>query len=168
MTTLAESNARTLAAIDTLATYFQKRVRGWCTEMVNSKIPPLIYCGLRNMEEQTALYAIGRSAPGKIVTKARAGESFHNYGLAFDWVPLKISPKNPDLYVADWDDETAFRLGEHIGLSFELASISWETGHLQASEYPSWRDITRKNVEQPARQNVAKPTATRRVTTRKP
>jgi hypothetical protein len=120
------------------------------------------------MEEQTALYSLGRSAPGKIVTKARAGESFHNYGLAFDWVPLKISPKNLDLYVADWDDETAFRLGEHVGQSFELASISFETGHLQAAEYPSWRDITRKDVEQPTQQIVAKPVTTRRVTTRKP
>jgi peptidoglycan L-alanyl-D-glutamate endopeptidase CwlK len=167
MTTLAESNARTLRAIETLAPAFQKRVRGWATEMVNSKIPPLIYCGRRTMEEQTALYAIGRSAPGKIVTKARAGESYHNYGLAFDWVSLKISSKNPDLYVADWNDETAFRLGEHVGQSFELAAISWETGHLQASEYASWRDILRNKVEE--RMSVfAKPTASRRVKTRKP
>jgi len=167
MTTLAESNARTLRAIDTLAPYFQKRVRGWCTEMVNSKIPPLIYCGRRTMEEQTALYSLGRSAPGRIVTKARAGESFHNHGLAFDWVPLKIWTKNPDLYVADWNDETAFRLGEHVGQSFELAAISWETGHLQASEFPTWRDILRNKVEE--RMSVfAKPTATRRVKTRKP
>ena len=167
MITLAESNARTLAAIDTLAPYFQKRVRGWAMEMVNSKIPPLIYCGRRTMEEQTALYSLGRSAPGRIVTKARAGESYHNYGLAFDWVPLKISPKNPDLYVADWNDETAFRLGEHVGQSFELAAISWETGHLQTAEYPSWRDILRNKVEE--RMSVfGKPTASRRVKTRKP
>ena len=119
------------------------------------------------MEEQTALYAIGRTSPGKIVTKARAGESYHNYGLAFDWVPLKISTKNPALYVADWDDETAFRLGEHVGQSFELAAISWETGHLQAAEYPSWRDILRTRVEE--RMSVfAKPTSTRRVKMRKP
>ena len=148
MTTLAESNARTLAAIDTLAPYFQKRVRGWCTEMVNSKIPPLIYTGRRTMEEQTALFAIGRTAPGKIVTKARPGESYHNYGLAFDWVPLKRTAKNADLWVANWDDETAFRLGEHVGLSFGLVGISWETGHLQTSLFKSWRDIPRNPVEQ--------------------
>ena len=167
MTSLAESNARTLRAIDTLAPYFQKRVRGWCTEMVNSKIPPLIYCGRRTMEEQTALFAIGRTSPGKVVTKARAGESYHNYGLAFDWVPLKPAPKDPTLLVIDWGDETAFRLGEHIGLSFELAAISWETGHLQAAEYPTWRDILHNKVEE--RMSVfAKPTSTRRVKMRKP
>jgi len=168
LTTLAESNARTLRAIETLAPAFQKRVRGWCTEMVNSKIPPLIYCGRRTMEEQAALYAIGRTAPGKIVTKARPGESYHNHGLAYDWAPLKPSPKDPTLLTIDWEDDTAFRIGEHIGLSFELAAISWETGHLQAAEYSSWRDIPRKDVEQPTQQNVAKSVSTRRVKTRKP
>jgi len=168
MTTLAESNARTLRAIETLAPAFQKRVRGWCTEMVNSKIPPLIYCGRRTMEEQTALFAIGRSAPGKVVTKARAGESFHNYGLAYDWAPLKPAPKDPTMLVVDWEDDTAFRIGEHIGLSFELAAISFETGHLQAAEYPSWRDIPRQDVEKPTQQIVAKPTASRRVKMRRP
>jgi len=167
VTTLAESNARTLRAIETLAPYFQKRVRGWCTEMVNSKIPPLIYCGRRTMEEQAALYSLGRSAPGRIVTKARAGESYHNYGLAFDWVPLKPAPKDPTMLVVDWDDETAFRIGEHVGQSFELAAISWETGHLQAAEYASWRDILRTRVEERMRV-FAKPTSTRRVKTRKP
>jgi hypothetical protein len=72
------------------------------------------------------------------------------------------------MLVVDWDDETAFRIGEHIGQSFELAAISWEAGHLQAAEYPSWRDIPRKNVEEPTQQNVAKSVTTRRVKTRKP
>lgn len=40
--------------------------------------------GLRTMAEQAALYAQGRTAPGKIVTRARAGLSMHHYGLAFD------------------------------------------------------------------------------------
>ena len=71
------------------------------------------------------------------------------------------------MLVVDWDDETAFRIGEHIGLSFELAAISWETGHLQAGEYLSWRDIPRQDVEQPT-QNVAKSVSTRRVKLRKP
>jgi D-alanyl-D-alanine carboxypeptidase len=168
MTTLAESNARTLRAIDTLAPYFQKRVRGWCTEMVNSKIPPLIYCGFRSYEQQAALFALGRSAPGRIITKARPGESFHNHGLAYDWAPLKPSPKDHTLLTIDWEDDTAFRIGEHIGLSFELAAISWETGHLQAAEYPSWRDIPRKNVEEPTAKIIAKSVSTRRVKMRKP
>jgi peptidoglycan L-alanyl-D-glutamate endopeptidase CwlK len=41
---------------------------------------------LRTNAEQDALYAIGRTAPGKVVTNAKGGQSFHNYGLAVDFV----------------------------------------------------------------------------------
>ncbi len=43
----------------------------------------------RDNESQNALYAQGRTAPGKIITNAKAGESFHNYRCAFDIVPLR-------------------------------------------------------------------------------
>lgn len=41
-------------------------------------------CGTRTFEEQAQLYAQGRTKPGKIVTNARPGSSFHNFGLAID------------------------------------------------------------------------------------
>ena len=141
MTSLAEASSRTLRAVATLDPAFQKQVRGWLNEMVASKITPLIYCGRRTMEEQAELYAKGRTKGGKIVTKAKPGQSYHNYGLAFDWVPLKATAKNKDLLTADWGNNMAYKLGEKVGLSFGLASISWETGHLQTSKYASWRDI---------------------------
>jgi hypothetical protein len=141
VTTLLEAGSRTLKNIDTLEVRFQRQVRGWLNEMVASKITPLIYCGRRTMEEQAGLYAKGRTKPGKIVTKAKPGQSYHNYGLAFDWVPLKATPKNKDLYMADWSNNIAYKLGEKVGVSFELAAISWETGHLQTSKYATWRDI---------------------------
>ena len=148
MTSLSEAGSRTMRAIDTLDVGFQRQVRGWVNEMVTSRIEPLIYCGRRTMEEQAALYAKGRTSKGKIVTKARPGESYHNYGLAFDWVPLKQNRKNADLWFADWDDQTAFLLGDQVGLSFGLVGISWETGHLQSAIYKTWRDIPRNPVEQ--------------------
>lgn len=43
----------------------------------------------RTFDEQDELYAQGRTKPGKIVTNARAGESYHNYGLAVDVVEIK-------------------------------------------------------------------------------
>jgi len=43
-----------------------------------------ILSGTRTYAEQTAIYAQGRSKPGKIVTNARAGYSNHNFGIAFD------------------------------------------------------------------------------------
>ncbi|ELK48923.1 peptidoglycan L-alanyl-D-glutamate endopeptidase CwlK [Halobacillus sp. BAB-2008] len=41
--------------------------------------------GHRTMERQDALYAQGRSEGGSIVTSAKGGESYHNYGLAIDF-----------------------------------------------------------------------------------
>ena len=168
MTSLAEASSRTLRAIDSLDTRFQKQVRGWVNEMVQSRIEPLIYCGRRTMEEQAALYAKGRTVGGKIVTKAKPGESYHNYGLAFDWVPLKQSAKNADLWFSDWDNETAFRLGEHVGISFRLAGISWETGHLQSSDYKSWRDIPRNSVEQVMVKDIPKKTKAKSLVNNRP
>ena len=168
MTSLAEASSRTLRAIDSLDASFQKQVRGWVNEMVTSRIEPLIYCGRRTMEEQAALYAKGRTISGKIVTKAKPGESYHNYGLAFDWVPLKQSGKNADLWFADWDNETAFRLGEHVGISFRLAGISWETGHLQSSDYKTWRDIPRNSVEQVMVKDIPKKTKAKSLVSNRP
>lgn len=47
----------------------------------------LVVSGLRTADEQNALYAQGRTAPGSRVTNAKAGQSMHNYGLAVDVVP---------------------------------------------------------------------------------
>lgn len=47
------------------------------------------YSGTRTFEEQAALYAKGRTEPGKIVTNAKPGSSYHNYGLATDGVQIK-------------------------------------------------------------------------------
>jgi hypothetical protein len=60
------------------------------------------YSGLRTFDEQTALYNQGRITPGKIVTKAKAGQSAHNYGCATDWIifdqsgqPIWIKSEDP-------------------------------------------------------------------------
>lgn len=42
--------------------------------------------GYRSRERQAQLYAQGRTTPGQVVTKAKPGESLHNYGVAFDIV----------------------------------------------------------------------------------
>lgn len=45
--------------------------------------------GLRTIQEQNDLYAQGRTKKGKIVTNAKGGSSFHNYGLGIDIAELK-------------------------------------------------------------------------------
>ncbi|OMD29157.1 hypothetical protein BJP48_18880 [Paenibacillus odorifer] len=51
-------------------------------------VPILITQGLRTIAEQNALYEQGRSKPGAIVTNARGGYSYHNFGLAIDFALL--------------------------------------------------------------------------------
>jgi peptidoglycan LD-endopeptidase CwlK len=45
--------------------------------------------GYRSTERQDELYKQGRSTPGPIVTRAKGGESPHNYGKAIDVAPTK-------------------------------------------------------------------------------
>lgn len=52
----------------------------------------------RSHAEQAKLYAQGRTASGKVVTNARAGSSFHNFGLALDLAPF-INGK------IEWDEK---------------------------------------------------------------
>ncbi|MBW4083542.1 M15 family metallopeptidase [Paenibacillus sp. S150] len=54
--------------------------------------------GLRTIAEQDALYAQGRTKPGAIVTNAKGGYSYHNFGLAVDFALLL-----PDGSSVSWD-----------------------------------------------------------------
>jgi peptidoglycan L-alanyl-D-glutamate endopeptidase CwlK len=63
---------------------------------------------LRTFAEQDVLYAQGRSKPGKVVTNAKGGHSYHNYGLAIDIVLLVDKDKNGSFETASWDVKTDF------------------------------------------------------------
>jgi len=63
---------------------------------------------LRTDAEQNALYAIGRSKPGKIVTNARGGESLHNFGLAIDIVLLVDKNGDGTFETASWQTNVDF------------------------------------------------------------
>jgi peptidoglycan L-alanyl-D-glutamate endopeptidase CwlK len=45
----------------------------------------MITDGFRSVEAQDQLYEKGRTSDGNIVTNAKGGESYHNYGLAIDF-----------------------------------------------------------------------------------
>lgn len=105
-------------------------------ELVKQRIPLRITDTLRTFQEQEALYAIGRTKPGNIVTKAKPGQSYHNYGLALDFCLLTNDGRQAswnrtaDLnrnQRADWDEVVS--LFKHYG---------WEWGGDWASfkDYP--------------------------------
>ena len=49
-------------------------------------VHPYITQTIRTFKESDDLYAQGRTKKGNIVTNAKAGQSYHNYGLALDFV----------------------------------------------------------------------------------
>lgn len=66
---------------------------------------------LRTWDEQAHLYAKGRTMPGAVVTNAKPGYSWHNFGRAFD-----VCFAGPKPYVGPW--EKLGLLGESIGLEW--------------------------------------------------
>ena len=90
----------------------------------------LVTSTYRDTESQDALFAQGRTTPGKIVTNARGGESFHNFRCAVDIVPL-VNGK------PDWDGSHAVwkevgRLGKESGLEWAGEWVHFkELAHFQ-------------------------------------
>lgn len=100
----------------------------------NMGIDVLVTCTYRSNEEQKVLYAIGRTAPGKIVTNALPGESKHNNmeggapaSLAFDVVPLVIGKPMWDASNPVW--KVLGGIGKSVGL---LWAGDWK----RFKEYP--------------------------------
>jgi peptidoglycan L-alanyl-D-glutamate endopeptidase CwlK len=75
-------------SLDDLDPKFRFYVDNFVVATKSAGLDVLIYCTYRSNEEQDQLYAQGRTAPGHIVTNAQAGQSAHNYRLAFDGCPL--------------------------------------------------------------------------------
>lgn len=65
----------------------QPLARLFLQEAYEAGLDPRVMETQRSRERQEQLYAQGRTAPGAVVTKARGGQSNHNYGVAFDVVP---------------------------------------------------------------------------------
>ena len=83
----------------------------------------LVTCTYRSNEEQATLYALGRTAKGRVVTNALPGESKHNNmeggapaSLAFDVVPLVAGKPMWDASNPVW--QVVGSLGESVGLKW--------------------------------------------------
>jgi peptidoglycan L-alanyl-D-glutamate endopeptidase CwlK len=95
------------------------RVAKLCNQLIekckDEGIDILITSTYRDAESQNALYAQGRTLPGKKVTNAKAGQSFHNWRCAFDFVPI-VNGK------AQWNDLDTF---ERVGVIGEKLGLTW-------------------------------------------
>ena len=98
----------------------------------DNNIDLLVTSTYRDLESQAALYSQGRTSPGKIVTNAGPGDSYHNWRCAIDVVPL-VNGK------ADWDGSHPVwaeigRLGKDAGLEWAGEWVHFkELAHFQYS-----------------------------------
>ena len=88
-------------------------------------LPLRIFEAWRSPERQRDLYAQGRTKPGKIVTYAEAWESYHQYGLAADFVGHVDGKPTWDLPNGTWARLHA------IGAAHGLERLGFEKPHLQ-------------------------------------
>jgi peptidoglycan L-alanyl-D-glutamate endopeptidase CwlK len=116
-------NSRNLFDLVPAAKLKVERLMGLC---VANNIDLLVTSTYRDTESQNALYAQGRTTPGKIVTNAKGGESFHNYKCAVDIVPI-VNGKP----VWDGSDPIWARLGE-LGKD---AGLDW------AGEWKTFKEL---------------------------
>ncbi|WP_424765683.1 M15 family metallopeptidase [Paenibacillus sp. sgz302251] len=118
----------------------------------NKGVPILITQGYRSIAEQNALYAQGRTTKGNIVTNAKGGSSYHNYGLAIDFALLSSDGKQvfwdmkrdaDNDKTADWmevvseaknlgfewgGDWKSFKDNPHFQMTFGLSIVDLKNG----------------------------------------
>jgi peptidoglycan L-alanyl-D-glutamate endopeptidase CwlK len=93
-----------------------------------------VISGLRSWAAQAALYAQGRTKPGRIVTKARPGSSWHNYGLAIDLGLFKDGS-----YLDEAKPSVADKLYAEIGRIAEIHGIEWAGNWKSFTETPHFQ-----------------------------
>lgn len=106
--------------------------------MHKAGIDYIVTCTYRNGIDQDALYAQGRTAPGKMVTNARAGESRHNHvgadfkpaALAFDICIMNHGKCDWDIANPNW--KNAGKIGKSVGLE-------WAGDWQSFKEYPHFQ-----------------------------
>ena len=64
---------------------FRQRLQSIESQMESEGFPVRVVEGFRSFLRSELLYNQGRTIPGKIVTQAKPGQSFHNYGMAVDY-----------------------------------------------------------------------------------
>lgn len=104
---------------------WERSLAEWLATYPNDKVPFLTQT-LRTNEEQNKLFAQGRTTPGKVVTNARAGQSLHNYGHAFDIAFKDAKGK------VDWEDTEPYS---------RFAAIAKRHGLAWGGDWKSFKDV---------------------------
>jgi peptidoglycan L-alanyl-D-glutamate endopeptidase CwlK len=128
---------------------FRQKAADLLRTLAGEGMPFRLFEGYRTFERQRYLYAQGRTRPGPVVTRARPGMSYHQYGLAGDFVLFengKWSWDAADERARWW--ERLRQAGRELGLeplAFEAPHLQfggWKIEELMAGRYPEGGDAT--------------------------
>lgn len=124
--------------VKTLNPKVQPLARRLIEEATAQGIHVKIICGTRTYAEQDELYAQGRTKAGSIVTKAKGGQSNHNFGTAFD---IGIFSEDGKKYYDESNDyETVGKIGEALGLEWG--------GHWKFVDEPHFQYVEGRTIKQ--------------------
>jgi peptidoglycan L-alanyl-D-glutamate endopeptidase CwlK len=99
----------------------------------------IIISGTRTWAEQNALYDQGRYKAGKVVTKAKAGHSNHNFGIAFDCGVFRLGQYCDELnpHLASRVHRACAKLAAEHGLAWGGAWAFKDEPHYQLASVPA-------------------------------
>lgn len=118
--------------LDGLDPVFRDLLLKWEQKCLANNLTVELLSGRRTYAEQTNLYAQGRTRVGSIITNARAGYSFHNFGLAIDFRVLVDGKVRNDLR------RSAAQIAKSMGMTYGGDWILFpDPPHLEYSQgYP--------------------------------
>lgn len=93
----------------------------------------LITDGFRSVSEQNLLYEKGRTTEGNIVTNAKGGESYHNFGLAVDFA-IKL-PSGEVIWDRQYDGN-----GNSVSDWTEVVTIAKKLGFDWGGDWKNFKD----------------------------
>ena len=133
---LGSLNKKALAKLEPFVAAAEKAMeaKGVAVEVIS---------GLRSWSAQAALYAQGRTKPGRIVTKARPGSSWHNYGLAIDLGLFKNG-----VYLDEKNEALADKLYAEIGAIAASMGIEWAGNWKSFQETPHFQITFGKTISE--------------------
>jgi len=105
-----------------------ERCRQLIIDCDSQGIDIIITSTYRDHVSQKALYNQGRTSPGRIVTNAKPGQSFHNWRVAFDVVPIRNGK-------AVWGT-----VGDELDLWFKIGTLGKALGLEWAGEWVKFRE----------------------------
>lgn len=111
----------------------EAKARDFLSRCAAEGIDVLVTSTYRDAESQNALFAQGRTAPGKIVTNAKAGQSWHNFRVAFDVVPLR---NGKPVWGTTGED---LKLWQRLGAIGKACGLEWAGEWRTFREFPHFQ-----------------------------